>query len=86
MLGFPNQSRSYQATTDRISFWGHDGASEVAFFLGADALFRLYPRTGRGEAAILAAFDAARERIHEVAGRAYAGSQRRFYVLGADSF
>ena len=85
MLSFPNTSRSYNGSADRVSFWGHDGALEVPFFLGAATLFRLFPKTGYGEAAILAAFDSGRARIHEVASKAYARGHHRSYVLGPDS-
>jgi hypothetical protein len=86
-LGFPNQSRSYDPDRHRIRFWGYDNALEVPFFLEESALFKLYPRTQNVEAAILAAFDAARDRILEVAGKVYAPRQRRsFYVLAAADF
>jgi hypothetical protein len=85
MLSFPNPSRSYAAATDRISFWGHDGTTEVPFFLQANALFRLFPRTAYTESAILDAFDAGLQRIHEIAGKAYARAHRRFYVLGPEN-
>jgi Protein of unknown function (DUF1488) len=85
MLNFPNPSRSYDAAADRISFWGHDGALEIPFFLELNTLFRLYPRTTHTEAGILAAFDAGRTRICEVANKAYSRGRRSFYVLGPDS-
>jgi hypothetical protein len=60
---------------------------EIPFFLDEKALVRLYPRTKNTEPAMLEAFDAARERIFEVAGKAYAPGQRRgFYVLTASDF
>ena len=84
-LGFPNQSRSFDG--HRVRFWGHDGALEISFFLDESAIFKLYPLTQNVEAAILAAFDAARERIHAVAGKLYSPKQRRsFYVLAATDF
>jgi hypothetical protein len=85
MLAFPNPTRNYDPVNDRISFLGHDGQSEIAFFLRLSALFRLYPRTDKTEASILAAFDAGLNRIHEVAGKAYLRGGRSFYVLGPDS-
>ena len=85
MLNFPNQSRSYDAATDRIRFWGHDGALEITFFLQLNALFRLYPRTSNTEAGILAAFDAGWSRICQVASKAYARDRRSFYILGPES-
>jgi hypothetical protein len=86
-LSFPNQSRSYDPDWRRIRFWGHDSAMEVRFFLEVDAIFILYPKTKDTEAGILAAFDAARERIFAVAAKVYApGHNRSFYTLTADRF
>ena len=86
-LNFPNQSRSYDPDRRRVRFWGHDDAMEVSFFLDEAALFKLYPRTKNAEEGILAAFDAARERIFEVANKVYAPRQQRsFYVLAAADF
>jgi hypothetical protein len=84
-LTFPNLNRQYDAAMDRISFFGNDGTLEIPFFLKAQALFRLYPRTGANEPAMLAAFDAGRARINEVAGKAFARDKRRFYVLGPEN-
>jgi hypothetical protein len=86
-LRFPNPSRSYDADRGRIRFWGHDDAIEVPFFLEEAAIFRLLPKTLNAEAAILAAFDAARDRICEIASKAYrASGGRSFYVLAASDF
>ena len=86
-LSFPNPSRSYDADWRRIRFWGHDQAMEVRFFLEVDAIFVLYPETTNTEAGILAAFDAARERIFAVAAKAYVPRQHRsFYTLTGDQF
>lgn len=86
-LSFPNRSRSYDPEGRRIRFWGYDSAFEVPFFLEEGALFKLHPRTTNAEAAILAAFDAARDRIIEAAARIYAPRQRRsFYVLSEADF
>ena len=60
---------------------------EVPFFLDVGELIKLYPHTKNAEASILAAFDAARTCIFEVAGRLYAPRQRRsFYILEATDF
>ncbi len=86
-LSFPNLSRSYDPDRHRIRFWGHDSAMEVPFFLEENALFVLYPKTKTTEAAILEAFDAARELICAVATRAYRPREHRsFYTLAADQF
>ena len=86
-LNFPNVSRSYDAPGNRIRFWGYDGALEVPFFLEVSALLRLYPETPNVESRILAAFDAAKDRIIEAAGRVYSPRRRgTFYVLAAADF
>lgn len=86
-LSFPNHSRSYDAERRRIRFWGHDDAFEVPFFLEESAIFKISPRTPNVEAGILAAFDAARDRIFAAAGKVYTPRQRRnFYVLAATDF
>jgi hypothetical protein len=86
-LSFPNPSRSYDPNRSRIRFWGHDGAIEVPFFLEEKAIFALYPKTKNSEAGILEAFDVARERIFDVAAKAYASGQSRgFYTLNANQF
>ena len=86
-LAFPNPSRSYDPVSRRIRFWGHDSAMEVRFFLEENAIFVLYPKTRNTEEAILAAFDAARERIFAVAAKVYApGQHRSFYTLAGDQF
>lgn len=86
-LKFPNASRSYDPKAGRIRFWGHDGALEVPFVLDVGALLKLYPRMPNAEAAILEAFDDARDRIMEVASHIYAPARRRaFYVLAETDF
>jgi Protein of unknown function (DUF1488) len=86
-LSFPNQSRSYDAVRRRICFWGHDGTTEVPFFLDEDVVFVLMPKTKNTEAGILAAFDSACERVFEAAARAYApGQHRSFYRLTTQQF
>ncbi len=86
-LGFPNRSRSYDPEHRRIRFWGHDASREVTFLLDQDALMKIMPATDAAETSILAAFDRARDRIFEVAGRVYTPRQRQsFYVLSAADF
>jgi hypothetical protein len=86
-IHFPNVSRSYDADHHRIRFWGHDDAVEIPFFLDENVIFKLAPRTANGETAILAAFDAARERIFAAATRIYSPRQgRSFYVLAPADF
>lgn len=85
-LNFPNQSRSYDPVNSRIAFWGADSSMEVTFFLEDEALFHLAPDTGSTEEAILGAFDAHRNRILDVARKAYTGRRTHSFILSADNF
>jgi hypothetical protein len=86
VLSFPNPSRRYDAVRRRVCFWAYDSAVEVPFFLEESALFRLDPKTKNVEAAMLATFDAARDRINAVAERVHAFQKRSFHVLVASDF
>jgi len=87
-LSFPNQSRSFDATRNRVRFWGYDSAIEISFFVEADALQKFSPEMSRAEAGFLKAFDAARERIHEVADKVYVCRHKGAYayILAAEDF
>ena len=88
MLNFPNPSRSFDATKNRVRFWGYDSAIEVSFFVEEDALQKLCPEMNPVEAGFLDAFDAARKRIYEVADRVYRRGDRDAYAysLMAEDF
>lgn len=81
-LTFPNRSRSYDETGHRVRFIGHDGMFEVPFFVETDAL----STAAAGEAHYLAAFDAARAKIHDVAREIYGNARKTVYVLTAADF
>ena len=87
-LSFPNPSRSFDVTKSHVCFWGYDSAIEVSFFVNADALKQLCPKMDGTEPGFLNAFDAARNRIHEVANKVYVGGSKGTYVytLSADDF
>lgn len=89
-LTFPNPSRSFDESGNRVRFWGYDRAIEVSFFVEAEALKRLCPDMGAAETGFLKAFDAARGRIHEVADQIYVRgghSQGAYaYILSAADF
>jgi hypothetical protein len=80
-LGFPNASRSYDATRRAVRFWGSDGAMEASFVIEDDALRKMQPAIGSQEAEILIAFDALRSRINTVAARVYARGRQGIYFL-----
>ena len=71
-LTFPNPSRSFDASAERVRFWGYDRTIEVSFFVEAEALKRLCPDMDAVEAGFLKAFDETRGQILEVADRIYA--------------
>ena len=87
-LSFPNPSRSFDASRSCVLFWGYDSAIEVSFFVEANALKRLCPEISGAETAFLKAFDAARNRIHEVADKVYVRDRKGSYayILAADDF
>jgi hypothetical protein len=87
-LSFPNPSRSFDASRSCVLFWGYDSAIEVSFFVEANALKRLCPEISGAETAFLKAFDAARNRIHEVADKVYVRGRKGSYayILAADDF
>lgn len=82
-LHFPNCSRSYDRTRQRVRFTGYDGMITVPFVVDNDAL-QLPAATTEDRA--LAAFDAARAAIYDVAKQAYKNSKLSTYVLSAADF
>ncbi len=85
-LNFPNGSRSYDASRNLIRFWGYDSALEVSFFVEVSALIKLAPHTRNVEAGYLEAFDAARDRIHEVARKVHSRARKDVCLLEAADF
>ena len=76
-LSYPNPSRCFDASSRRVCFWGYDSTIEISFFVGIDALKQLCPDMSDAESGILQAFDAALNRIHEVADKVYARGDKR---------
>lgn len=88
-LIFPNPSRSFQKARDAIGFNGYDGMREVQFFVEIAALKMKGADSSdpdTREARRLAAFDALRVSIIDVAREAYANSRRTSYTLTAADF
>ena len=87
-LSFPNPSRSFDASMNRVRFWGYDRAIEISFYVEADALKRLCPELSCAETGLLKAFDTARKRIHEVADEVYVHGDTGCYsyILAAEDF
>jgi len=87
-LSFPNPCRSFDASSRRVCFWGYDSTIEISFYVGMDALKRLCPDMSDAESGFLQAFDAALNRIHEVADKVYTrgGKGSYAYILAAEDF
>ena len=87
-LSFPNPSRSFDASSSRVCFWGYDSTIEISFFVEADALKQLCPDMSGAEPGFLKAFDAVRKRIYEVADKIYVrdGKESCAYILAAENF
>lgn len=87
-LNFPNLCRSFEGAHNRVRFWGYDSAIEITFFVPLEALKAFCPDAKPAEESMLAAFDAALDRIHQAACNAY-GRHRDLsyaYVLSASDF
>lgn len=88
-LDFPNRSRSFDEARNAVRFIGYDGMFSVPFYVEAAALARsLGKQDGAkaSEAECLAAFDAARGSIQDVARETYANSRRTSYILTTSDF
>ena len=85
-LTFPNRSRSYDTAHQRVRFLGHDGLFEVPFVVEAAAFSGGGSNTRVREADCLAAFDAERGTILEVAKRVYSHGRKNLYVLTSADF
>jgi hypothetical protein len=82
-LSFPNASRSYDASQQRVRFWAYDSDLEIPFFVEAAALCQMDPKTGRDETGLLNAFDAHRTQIFAAAERVYRRHRKGSYLLVA---
>ena len=87
-LSFPNPSRCFDASSRRVCFWGYDRTIEISFFVEMEALKRLCPDMSEVESGFLQAFDAARNRIYQIADKVYAHGGRAScaYILTAENF
>lgn len=88
-LNFPNQSRSFDEARFSVRFSGYDGMQQVRFLIEAKALAksnRAANATTNSEAACLAAFDAARASIQDVARLVYSHSRQPIYILTEKDF
>ena len=84
-LTFPNRSRSYDEVGQHICFFGYDGSFEIPFHVQVEALTP-QEQPVRSEADCLAAFDAARNTIQDVAREAYSYGRKTIFVLTPADF
>ncbi|MDR3495901.1 MAG: DUF1488 domain-containing protein [Ancalomicrobiaceae bacterium] len=82
-LNFLNDMRSYDASRQYVTFWGHDSAFEVTFRLDTTALKRFSGLDTLSEAIALKAFDENRDRIRFAAQKMYQGKPERYVELSA---
>jgi Protein of unknown function (DUF1488) len=85
-IEFPNASRTYDATRRCVRFSGYDGAIEKFFFLEQEALGQLAGSGPNGVGTLLDTFDQPRDRICNIARRAYEIGPARSYTLRAADF
>ncbi len=85
-LTFPNRSRSYDTAHQRVRFLGYDGLFEVPFFIEAAAFSNAGSNMDSAEEDYLAAFDAARGTILDVAREVYSYGRKNMYVLTPADF
>ena len=85
-LGFPNESRFYDAAVHAVRFSGYDGAMEAPFFVDERALKQIQPDMPSDEAGLLKAFDLNRERIYAAAAKVYARGRKGSYELISTDF
>ena len=88
-LVFLNPSRSYDETRKAIRFIGHDGMSEIRFFVEVGALDRSGAEmcgTRTSEAACLTAFDGSVDAIRKAAHKLYQRGRQPTYTLTSNDF
>lgn len=83
---FPNHSRSYDESRQRIRFSGYDGTREIHMFIEEAAVWLLDAGKRSAGAGLLAAFDHHRERICKAAAIAYGRNREGYFTLTAKDF
>jgi hypothetical protein len=80
-LEFLNDARSYDASRQCVSFWGHDFAFEVTFRLDHTALSSFTGQEPLSEPTALKAFDANLARIRKAARKLYRAGSKRYLEI-----
>ncbi|MEJ5083397.1 MULTISPECIES: DUF1488 family protein [unclassified Ochrobactrum] len=80
VLLFPNPSRSFDDFKAGVRFVGYDGMTSVPFLIDKAAFEKasVIPAT---EASLLAAFDASRKKIYDVAREVYSNTRQTSYRI-----
>lgn len=79
-LSFPNPSRLFDASKNRVAFWGYDETIEITFFIELDALKKLCPKMNNSENDTLQAFDSERAQIYKAADKKYLSTAKQMFV------
>jgi hypothetical protein len=85
-LTFPNLSRSYDAAGKRIRFLGQDGMAQISFSVAIDAISKKTAEPADAETDYLAAFDAVRSLVHDMARNAHSRGRKNMYALTSADF
>lgn len=81
---FPNPSRSFDESKNRVHFWGYDKTIEVSFYVQAETLKKLCPDMDEAESGCLAAFDQARTKLYDAAEKAYTRKRAFSFILAPE--
>lgn len=87
-LSFPNPSRSFDSTKQRVQFWAYHNTVEITFYIDGATLQLLQPTMTDDQEGLLTAFDANTEKIRKVADKVYQGDPSRgsSYLLPSSQF
>ncbi len=79
-LSFPNPSRSFDDLEMGVRFVGYDGMTSVPFLIDKTALDKIGSISAT-ESSLLAAFDASRALIYDVAREVYSNARQTSYRI-----
>ncbi|PJO48951.1 DUF1488 domain-containing protein [Brucella pituitosa] len=82
-LSFPNPSRSFDDLEMGVRFVGYDGMTSVPFLVEKTALEK-NGAIAATESSLLAAFDASRRLIYDVAREVYSSARQTSYRISAE--
>jgi len=82
-LSFPNPSRSFDQNEVGVRFVGYDGMTSVPFLIDKTALEK-NGAIAATESSLLAAFDASRKLIYDVAREVYSNARQTSYRISEE--